>query len=254
MSRYFVWILVGCTWMACGDDGGGTTPTSDAGSTPPPSSDGGTQPPPGPGLFCGPSNPCPSGQFCFNGVCALGCNSDSDCAENQYCATDDDQLCHNRVVSTCPDTPCAQGQTCRQGLCTTPPQPMMCRPGGIDDGCDRSSLCLEDEASDGSTSTACYTFPACDAQGMCPVGLEGAICNRNLIPDKGRICLLGLCESTANCPSNWLCIRGANDPVGTCGDKSLGAPCLAESDCNSDLICMLPFPGELGFCSPDIGF
>ena len=49
---------------------------------------------------CGSANKCPAGEFCFNGLCAEGCNSNGDCAQDQYCDTSW-MRCTNKVVATC---------------------------------------------------------------------------------------------------------------------------------------------------------
>jgi hypothetical protein len=165
-------------------------------------------------LPCSPSRDCPSGQFCFNGICALGCNSGGDCAEGQYCDTDGDRLCHDSQVHTCPDTPCAETQECVNGLCSTPSTDTDCtpRPDG-NDGCDAYSLCIEVE--EGAPS--CYSFPACPESGDCPVGTVGAVCNDGIVPNKERICLSGLCQEPSHCPPAWSCMRiTPADVVGFC--------------------------------------
>jgi hypothetical protein len=196
---------------------------------------------------CSSSNPCPSGQFCWNGLCALGCNSNADCAEDQYCDTEFDRLCHNKTVTTCPETPCAEGQICRDGLCSTPPEETGCtpRPDGHD-GCDEYSICLEEE----DESTACYSFPACDHEGNCPIGTRGAVCNDGIVPNKAHICLTGLCTGADNCPSSWQCVKLSTDVVGMCADGQFGSVCLSQEHCQPGLDCIQPAPGTYGFCQP----
>ncbi len=203
------------------------------------------------GAFCSSSDPCPSGQFCWNGLCALGCTSNDDCAADQYCDTEFDMLCHNRTVSTCPDTPCAEGQICKDGFCSTPPVPTQCTPrlDGMD-GCDDYSLCLEEE----DESTACYSFPACDQNRQCPVGMNGAVCNTGIIPNKAYMCLTGLCQTPDHCPTNWSCIRNATDTVGMCSDGQMGSLCLNNDNCQSGLDCMGAMPGSYGVCMTGMGF
>jgi hypothetical protein len=199
----------------------------------------------GDGTICSSSNPCPDGQFCWNGLCALGCNSDGDCADDQYCDTEFDRLCHNKTVSTCPDTPCADNQICRDGFCSTPPEDTSCmpRPDG-NDGCDAYSLCLEED----DESTACYSFPACAEDGSCPTGLVGAVCNDGIVPNKAQMCLTGMCTGTEHCPSSWSCVMQSTDPAGFCSDGQFGSVCLSASDCQQGLDCFQAVPGTLGFC------
>ncbi len=218
----------------CGGGGGGDDDGVDGGG-------GGAE------LICSSSNPCPDGQFCWNGLCALGCNSNDDCADDQYCDTEFDRLCHNMTVATCPDTPCAEGQVCRDGLCSTPPVQSDCTPRlDGEDGCDAYSICLEED----DESTSCYSFPACDHEGNCPTGTIGAVCNNGIIPNKAHICLTGLCQEVGHCPSSWGCVKLSTDVVGACSDGQFGALCLGEADCQPGLDCVQAMPGSYGMCQP----
>lgn len=192
---------------------------------------------------CSAGNPCPDGQFCFNGVCALGCNSDGDCAEDQYCATEGDRLCHNKEVSTCPDVPCAEGQVCVNGFCSTPPPATQCEPFAPEDGCEKNALCLEVEEG----QPKCYTFPYCPADGDCPVGLQGAVCNDELIPGKDKICLVSACLDGSHCPAEFMCVMFEGSALGYCSSGATGEPCNDGSECKSGT-CNVPVPGLPGFC------
>jgi len=194
---------------------------------------------------CSNANPCPDGQFCFNGLCALGCTSNGDCASDQYCDTDS-LLCQNQEVPTCTaDDECGEGQICVNQYCSTPPVDTSCTPGALTmDGCESNAICFEGEPD----MPACYSMPACAADGTCPVGIQGAICNDGLLPDKDKICLVGLCNTVSDCPTDWLCVRyAANDPIGQCGNGGFGSPCGQASDCLSGS-CFEPIPGFGGFC------
>jgi hypothetical protein len=204
-------------------------------------------------LGCNAAMPCPSGQFCFNGLCALGCQSNANCAADQYCDTEFDRLCHNKVVPTCStaSNTCGSTQRCFNGFCSTPPPQtaMQCNPKGVGsgtDGCDRSSLCIEDDSP--AKTPRCFTLPACAADKSCPVGLGGAVCNDGLVPNKAHICLLNACKTVANCPASWACFRfSANDVVGVCSNKGTGAPCSTAADCSSGN-CSAVVPGLPGLC------
>jgi len=192
---------------------------------------------------CSAANACPDGQFCFNGICAIGCQSDGDCADNQYCATDDDMLCHNKEVTICPEVPCAEGQVCVNGFCSTPPPSTECSTEMLPDGCESNALCVEAEEG----APKCYTFPYCSEDGTCPVGTQGAVCNNDLI-DKDKICLIGLCTEVANCPADWSCVKfETNGVIGFCSNGGVGSPCTGNEECVSGT-CSLPFPGVPGFC------
>lgn len=195
--------------------------------------------------LCSASTPCPEGQFCFNGICALGCNSDGDCADDQYCDTEFDRLCHNKTVSTCPDTPCPEGQECVNGFCSAGKGPQCEQMPNGQDGCDKSSLCIEDLDMEGSF--ACYPFPACAADDTCPVGTEGAVCNTGIIPSKNKICLISLCTEVSHCPAEWSCFKYPGEVLGQCSSGAFGSPCNTGDECISGN-CLIFLPGEPGTC------
>ncbi len=203
------------------------------------------------GALCDAQNKCPAGQFCFNGICAIGCQSNGDCASDQYCDTMDlgpPYFCKNKTVQTCPSVPCASNQECKNGLCAAkpPPNPPMCmpRPDG-NDGCDTYSLCFPE--ADGMTAS-CYGFPPCAQDGTCPSGLVGAVCNQGYIPNKGRMCLTGACRDQSHCPANWKCLRRSTDVLGSCSAGEVNDPCLADGDCQSG-ICFSISPNFPAQCS-----
>ncbi|WAS92127.1 hypothetical protein [Nannocystis punicea] len=225
--------------MTDGSDDTGADPTGASNPTGTPTTTDGDVPGP-----CSSSNPCPDGQFCWNGLCALGCNSNEDCADDQFCATDTDRLCHNKEVTTCPDVPCEEGQVCVNGFCSTPPPDTQCTPSLTDDGCESNAVCLyssEEEAK-------CYTLPYCAQDDTCPVGPEGAVCNTDILTAKDKICLIGLCTEASHCPADWKCVKDQpNAVIGYCSDGGPFAPCSSNEDCFSN-VCNLPFPGEAGLC------
>lgn len=224
-----------------GSGGGGGTQT-DAGSG------GGTGNMPW--QQCSASMSCPSGQFCFNGLCAIGCNSNNDCAADQFCDTEFDRLCHNKVVTTCPAVACTSNQICAGGFCSTPPPEIVCNPEKVasgDDGCDAKSICVDPYETD-AKDPKCRSYPSCSQEKTCPTGIQGALCNDGLIPNKGLICLVGYCKTTANCPTNWACFKVTpNDVVGACSNKMVGAPCSSGADCLSNT-CNQLIAGLPGFC------
>lgn len=220
-------------------DSDGDTAGDPGGSSPTGGADGGEYMP------CSAQNPCPDGQFCFNGLCALGCNSDGDCADDQYCDTEGDRLCHGKVVSTCPEVACASGQECVNGFCsTTVDQQCEQMPNG-EDGCDRDELCVEQP--DVPEAYQCYTFPACAADDTCPVGTTGAVCNAGILPNKDKICLIGGCLEQAHCPADWRCVELDGAVVGFCSSGGVGFPCGSGADCDSGN-CQTPLPGVPGIC------
>jgi len=200
--------------------------------------------------LCSSASPCPSGQFCFNGLCALGCQNDDDCASEQYCDTSEfgDRLCHNKVVASCPETPCAATQECINGLCSTPPGETKCDPEQVvngQDGCDSHAICLQEEE---GAAAKCYSFPPCAQDGSCPTGLYGAVCNDGYVPNKARICLTSLCSDESNCPASWKCVKiMAGSVLGSCSNGSTGTMCSSAEDCLS-ANCMGAGMGVPGIC------
>lgn len=229
--------------LACGSTPGGGTDTSDettGGSTSNQPTSGGEEWQP-----CSAASPCPDGQFCFNGVCALGCQSDGDCADNQFCGTEDDMLCHNKQVTTCPEVPCVEGQVCVNGFCSTPPPDTQCDPLNQPDGCESDALCVELEEGD----PECYTFPYCAEDGTCPIGTQGAVCNDDLVPGKDKICLIGLCTAAAHCPADWKCVKfEPGGVIGFCSNGGFGELCHSGDECASGT-CTQPVPGVPGTCA-----
>jgi hypothetical protein len=218
----------------------GSDPTGESNTDANPTTSG------GPSGACGAGgNECPDGQFCFNGFCELGCNSNGDCADDQYCATDGDRLCHNKEATTCPDVPCEDGQVCVNGFCSTPPPDTQCMPALVDDGCESNAVCLLVS----ETKAECYTLPYCSEDGTCPTGTEGAVCNDGLLTDKEKICLIGFCTETSHCPANWKCFKPSpTDVVGECSSGAPLDPCLTNEDCQSNQ-CDFPFPDDIGWCA-----
>jgi hypothetical protein len=204
----------------------------------------------GPAALCSSSRPCPNNQFCFNGLCAYGCTSNAHCASDQYCNTEGDRTCHNKTVATCPETACAENQACTNGFCSTPvpssPGSTGCDPQKVvtgNDGCDKSSICIAQES-----TSKCYQFPACAEDKTCPTGTQGAVCHTGELPNKGNICLIGLCKQNAHCPSSWNCVRGsAADVFGVCSNGSTGSLCSDSGQCLS-LNCMKVGSGLPGMC------
>lgn len=197
---------------------------------------------------CSAAMPCAgANQACSNGVCVERCTGPGECPAGHYCT---DQLCQPRMVGSCPQTPCVSGQSCVSGLCSTPPPPTMCDPeqaaSGMD-GCDRNAICFDPAATE-EKDPKCYSFPACPENKVCPVGVQGAVCNDGLIPNKNTICLTSQCTSASNCPTDWLCFKFPKTAVlGACSNKGPYAPCATGADCLSG-DCNIFITGFPGFC------
>ncbi|MCP4501628.1 MAG: hypothetical protein GY822_16845 [Deltaproteobacteria bacterium] len=80
----------------------------------------------------------------------------------------------------------------------------------------------------------------------------GAVCNDGHIPNKGRICLLGLCEGSDHCPSDATCLD-VNASLGICSDGSFGTLCTSQQNvCVEGLDCTAALPGIPGVCFGEV--
>jgi hypothetical protein len=185
---------------------------------------------------------CPEGTSCANGLCAAECSSDGDCGSDEYCGLDD--LCHSNTVPSCnSDLDCAATQTCIDQVCVTLGECDLVN--YLQDGCASNAICIDDLDED--DEGICYEMSACSADQTCPIGLEGAVCNTGQLPTKDPICLVGLCDTVANCPEFWSCVRYDNDVLGVCSDGGFASPCSLDIHCLSNNCVPLPGLGG-GIC------
>jgi hypothetical protein len=77
------------------------------------------------------------------------------------------------------------------------------------------------------------------------------VCNVGIIPNKGHICLTGLCHAAVHCPTNWHCVKQTAAVVGMCGGGTTGSACLVNNDCNQGLACSAAAEGMYGLCMTD---
>lgn len=186
---------------------------------------------------------CPEGRSCSNGLCVVECSGEGDCATDEYCGKDG--LCHPNAVPSCnSDQDCAATQTCVNQVCSAVGEGGCDLENYLQDGCPSNAVCIGNFDDDQGT---CQAMPACAENGSCPIGLEGAVCNDEYLPTKDPICLIGLCDTVANCPDLWSCVRYDNDVLGTCSDGGLGSPCTIGDHCISGNCVPLPGLGG-GIC------
>jgi len=215
--------------------------------------------------LCNANTPCPDGQFCFNGLCALGCQNDDQCASNQHCDIEIGGVgwCKGNTVPTCSsDSDCALSQECRSGICSqkpvTPPPACEWKADGTD-GCAADEVCMPEDFEDENSPSKCFKMPPCSRENTCPVGLGGAACNADssgdkLLPSKDAICMPGLCREQSNCPAgsnpSFECTQLG--PIGFCQPKiDIPGSCTTDGDCADPTpkCCEIPMMGSM--CMPE---
>jgi hypothetical protein len=198
-----------------------------------------------------------------NGVCAQGCELDSDCGGALAClpfaGLDQGGLCG----PACSDqNPCAEGLSCVPKPATKSPatNPGVCFAGplcSLEDGC-------------GTPLTACVPFPSADqGQGLCLPGCWGAnaagcqaplacILRSDPVWHSGT-CLGGdpACNPLTNlvCPQGQTCVQlgglALGGSAGVCvkaGSAPSGQPCSPAAPCAHGLFC---FSGHChSYCDP----
>ncbi len=251
--------ILSCTLMlfapACdislgGDTEGGDTEGTDTGTT---GDETGGKVESGDPVACSDTEPCPEGERCFNGLCALECSQgeDGSCPPYQHCRESLGLCVYDNAFVCENDGDCAESQVCVLGFCSTAPTTSCDVFSPYDDGCLEFERCLDP---DGDGVGACYSLQACEFSDTCPVGHAGALCNVDPVttdprlPNKDAVCLLGMCETDANCPANWTCVRlGGDAAPGLCSDGSPDSACKDGSQCASGTC--VPSQGlEGGFC------
>lgn len=133
----------------------------------------------------------------------------------------------------------------------------VCSPDALylaaEDGCTRTALCQRTFLlADGGTCFGpscpgtCYEALPCPADGVCPVGAVGALCNDGLFPQKARVCVAGACRTGAQCPATHQCVGvGAVMSAGFCSSGTVGQPCTRGAECKSGTCTLF---GPIGVC------
>jgi hypothetical protein len=107
------------------------------------------------------------------------------------------------------------------------------------DACAPDAVCYPLATSGGAVSNTCVGLPACSQDGGCPAGFIGSVCNEGnladggqLIPGKGRICLVTFCVRESDCNAVGHCFhRTPTQPLGACNFGLAGDPCFTNADC-----------------------
>jgi hypothetical protein len=127
-----------------------------------------------------------------------------------------------------------------------------CKNTTPNDGCSPGAICFQTSG----TTLACLAMPACSQDGTCPVGQVGSTCNvqpdgGRLLEGKQRICLVGLCASSANCPPSLQhCVQQPDAGIEAtgCFNGLTNSPCFTNADCNPGFTCAGADGGASGSC------
>jgi hypothetical protein len=187
---------------------------------------------------CGPT------QACLNSICSERCAGGAACPAGTYCEGDAgiDEVCAPVQAIACSTAlDCPAPQICPAGLCTSlevlgDGGRGSCILGQFNDGCSADAICV----SGVTASPSCLALPACSQDGGCPVGSNGATCNTRsdggrLFPGKQRVCLVFVCDGTADCPVTAPhCVNGNGPLQAFCSRGIKGDFCLKATDCNNN--------------------
>jgi hypothetical protein len=174
--------------------------------------------PTGCGDACGLTTPCPSGLYCFAGVCTADCSAALPCPSGQTCASD----------GTC------VGGGNDAGVCTGAASPPGCgNPCSLSMPCSGGTYCLGGSCTaDCSPTVACANGGTCSADGHCIGGTT--------TPDSGVCSIFGAptgcgdsCSATTSCGSGLYCTGNV-----CTADCSPAIPCANGGTCSSDGHCI----------------
>lgn len=192
---------------------------------------------------CPPSGDCPDGTTCRLGECLPACSEEGPPCPGGYYCDDSSGLCQREAIATCP---CEAPEFCSFGACITPPRDADCDPIGFGSTvCTPQEICVDVGDID-TEQTQCWEMPACPADGECPVGNAGSVCNEDLVSTKDRVCLIGYCLELDDCPQDWKCVE-TGTPLGVCSGGRFGELCAVDGDCLSGN-CNIFVPGAPGVC------
>ncbi len=201
-----------------------------------------------------PGASCPANTLCVADLCLPSCANGAACPTGQYCESSEAGLtvCSPDHALPCLlSTQCTSPRTCIDGECaaleagTDGGSAPCALDAGADDGCAADAICYFL----GSTNT-CVGLLHCSEDGGCPAGVEGSACNVDdsdggvVIPGKERLCLIGSCRNSSNCPyttslGQASCVGASSAQLGTCSFGVAGDPCTTNADCMNAQLCAL---------------
>lgn len=220
------------------------------------------QPDGGPICLAG-SHTCFPGTRCVGNLCLATCTGGAACADGMYCGgpTAPVDVCAPIVPTGCRTfIDCPFPQDCTLGRCTALEVSGdggvgVCNLGALSDGCAPDAVCTLVQG-----LPACLGLAPCGADGSCAGVSLSHGCNilpdgGQIIPGKGRICLLEHCLTDVECFTNTHCAHlNPAVPFGKCQTGAFLNPCLVDRpDCAPNLSCMdagvLPDGGvQTGIC------
>jgi hypothetical protein len=203
------------------------------------------QPDGGPTCLAG-SHTCLPGSRCVGNICTATCTGGASCPAGTYCGgpTAPNDVCAPITATGCASfLDCPFPRSCLLGRCAVVEVAadggvQTCAPGAIPDDCAPDAVCTLQGL------PACVGLSACGEDGGCAGASISHACNMlpdggQIIPGKGRICLLEQCGVPADCITGALCVH--LNPAVTFGKCQFGVftdPCLARSDCAPALSCL----------------
>jgi hypothetical protein len=207
-----------------------------------------TQPDGGPVCLAG-SHTCLPGSRCVGSLCIATCTGGTGCTQGTYCGgpTFPNDVCAPIVATGCTTfTDCPFPQDCFLGRCAALEAAadggvQACKPGVVADDCAADAVCTVIPGS----APSCIGLSPCGADGGCAGVSTSRACNMladggQIIPGKGRICLIEQCLGEEHCTPGFHCAH--LDPTvtfGKCQQGSFGEPCLVDRpDCTPNLSCM----------------
>jgi len=143
----------------------------------------------------------------------------------------------------CEVTPhCLANDYCLEGKCVEVDEAGRCTPAFLGpDGCDYDELCL---------NTASATDPEFRCTNMSSSCSSNSLENdENYLEKDDDFCLVGRCQSSADCAAGARCLLPDDANHGLCSDAELGSACFSDTDCTGSVLCVVVSEDDpLGLC------